>query len=181
MDWGSVINGGMFAVIGVVVYLVILPAVAKSRARTMATQGRFEGGFRVLDGDQPPLPRRWQHGIGQFGPGGELTFRSYRGGLRFLPRDPVTIRVTSVVDPTLRAPGFPGVLRVAYYCRLVTVATETATLQVALVPDAAPWVLGNLVPWTRAAAQPVGAPQGWQPPAAAAPPPATPEGFLPPT
>lgn len=168
----------MGAAIGVVVAFVVMPAAFRSRAKDLLAQGRLECGMRVLDGDVAGLRRRWRHGLAELGADGHLRFRTYRGGLRPLPRPPVTFRVTAVVDPTLRPPGFPTVMSVAWYCRTVVLATDTGLLQVALLPEIAPWVLNHLVPSGEAPAVPwsdVAAPGGVPPSRP------TPEGFVPPS
>lgn len=162
------------ALVGLAVAVAIMPLVMRSRNRSLMAQGRLEVGITVLDGAVEGLPRRWQHGIAQLGPYGQLTFSSYAFGLRPFPRQPVTLWITSVVDPTLRAPGFSNLLSVAFYCRTMVLATQTGTVQVAVMPEVGPWLLGHLAHWGQ---PPVGAR-----PVAPAAPTAVPtaEGFLPP-
>lgn len=149
MHWESMIR---YAVIGLVAGLTVMPSIARNRAKSLLAQGRLECGLRVVGGAVAGLPAHWKHGVAELGTDGQLTFRSYRGGLRPFPRPPVTFRITAVVDPTLRPPGFPMVIHVAWYCRTVVLATDTGALQVALLPETAPWVLSQLVPWPGAPA-----------------------------
>jgi hypothetical protein len=169
-----------YAVIGVVAGFVVMPTVYRNRSKSLVAQGRLECAVRVVGGAVAGLPGRWQHGIAELGRDGHLIFRTYRGGLRPFPRPPVTLRVTAVVDPTLRPLGFPTVMRIAWYCRTVVLATDTGTLQVALLPEIAPWVLNQLVPWTDV---PPGPGTGVVPPGPMPPPvpTPTPEGFAPPS
>ena len=170
----------MGAAIGVIYYFAVMPTVFRDRSKDLLAQGRLACSMRVLDGQVAGLRRRWRHGVAELGSDGHLRFRTYRGGLRPFPRPPVTFRVTSVVDATLRPPGFPAVMSVAWYFRTVVLSTDTGLLQVALLPEIAPWVLGHLDPSDEAAAVPwsgVASP-GAVPPSTPTP---TPEGFVPPS
>lgn len=168
-------------IIGLAVGLVgvfVMPALFRERSKDLLAKGRLECGMRVLDGEVAGLRRRWRHGLAELGSDGHLRFRTYRGGLRPFPRPPVDFRVTAVVDPTLRPPGFPAVMSVAWYCRTVVLATDAGLLQVALLPEIAPWVLNHLVPSGEAPAAPW---NGVAAPGAVPPSTPTPEGFVPPS
>lgn len=168
----------MGAAIGVIYAVVVMPTMFRNRSKGLLAQGRLECGMRVLGGEVAGLRRVWRHGVAELGADGHLRFRTYRGGLRPFPRPPVDFRVTAVVDPTLRPPGFPAVMSVAWYCRTVVLATDTGLLQVALLPEIAPWVLNHLVPPGDASADPW---SGVATPGAVPPSAPTPEGFVPPT
>lgn len=94
---------------------------------------RIECSFRVVDGVQSGLGRRWRHGAASITPG-RVTFVGTFGGVRFLKRKPISVEVETV-DGNGR--GISGVEAVAVnpQARVVRVVTPTGVLEWALPAD----------------------------------------------
>lgn len=92
----------------------------------------FDGGLRLLSGEEPGLTRKWRTGRVVVEPG-RLTLRPYRLGLKFLSGEPVTVAVTGVDPDGGQDARMRDELSVAPGSRLFPVRTHGgATLQLAL-------------------------------------------------
>ncbi|GAB2857337.1 hypothetical protein GCM10027200_67090 [Lentzea nigeriaca] len=91
---------------------------------------RVECSFRLLEGIQAGLGRRWRHGSAPITPG-RVTFTGTFGGVRFLKRRPISIEVETV-DSDSRGVSGAEAVAVNPTSRIVRVATPTGVLEWAL-------------------------------------------------
>ena len=140
----AVMMGVIYVVVAVLALALGMPAVFRARVRSMMPSGRSEVGLKRIDGVIPGLPHGWSSGTVDLGPDGWLTFHSYVWGLRGMHRPPVRVHVTEVVDAVPRRPGWPRVLRVLWYTRIIVLRTTTGTIELAIEGSVAPWLLGQL-------------------------------------
>jgi hypothetical protein len=97
----------------------------------------------VVDGQQVGLSGRWRHGVAALEPG-KITFVGTVGGLRFLKRGPVQIVVEGVDRSAQRQPTGLEIVAVSAVAWVVRVATPTATLEWALLPDQLVWAIDEV-------------------------------------
>lgn len=113
------------------------------RADRYRQRGLVECGFRVVDGQQDGLSRRWCHGVGKCEQG-EVTFIGTVGGVRFLKRKPVRITIEYVDSSKVRQPAGLESLTANSAAQVVRVKTTTATLEWAIPPDEVAWATGRV-------------------------------------
>jgi hypothetical protein len=108
------------------------------RTRRYASLGKVESGFRLIDGRQGGLDQRWRHGLATVEKG-EITFVPYLGGVRLLRRAQIQIPVTSIDRSAERQPKGTETFGVSPNMAVVRIATPTATLEWAMLPDLVAW------------------------------------------
>jgi len=103
----------------------------RRRAGRLDAVGRAEIALHVIRGSVPGLRLSWRHGVAALAPG-RLELVSYRGGLRFLRRKPVTVDVTGVDLATRRTPAGAEHVSLHPSCDIVVIRSGAATLELAV-------------------------------------------------
>lgn len=116
------------------------------RLSRLRDANKTECGFRVVEGHQPGLGRRWSHGVAELLPG-VIRFRPGLGGGIRLARPGQAWLEMPVVEAsraTERAAGFRESWSVSDAARILLVRTPTALLEWSVVPDHRDWALGRV-------------------------------------
>jgi hypothetical protein len=128
----------LLAFVGVPALFVLRVVLASRRRNPQRLRGAseqarvFDGGLRLVSGEEPGLTRKWRTGRVVVEPG-LLTLRPYKLGLKFLHAEPVTVAVAGVDPDGAQHAGLKDELSVAPGSRLFPVRTTTgATVQLAL-------------------------------------------------
>lgn len=115
------------------------------RAERFQLLNQVECGLRVVEGYEPGLGQRFRHGLATLG-SGSIVFVPFAGGVRFLRRRPVTVSVQVVDRSEQRTSGFMAQLSAIPGSRVITVRTNTATLEWVLPPAQTAWASQQVSP-----------------------------------